>query len=125
MSQYSDSHSNAGLRNTPKLVIYFCQVAAIFAVIVACVVNLSIGNDKAELWSSLLSGALGYLLPSPKLRKNDSLLHNSSVQQLQEILSRQHSHSLQNKTVDENDAGGGMGSGSNGDYVSQNLAHCG
>jgi hypothetical protein len=62
------------------IIAYICQVAAIFAVISACLINLSIGDDKAALWSSLLSGALGYLLPAPKIRKDESFLPSSTQQ---------------------------------------------
>src|SRR5215470_4047062 len=62
-------------------IVTVCQVIAIFIVLITCVINLSIGTDKAELWSSLLSGGLGYLLPSPKYKKNGTLLLNSTQQQ--------------------------------------------
>jgi hypothetical protein len=83
----------------PKCIAYIAQVLAIFTVIVACIVNLSIGTDKSELWSSLLSGALGYLLPAPKL-KNNEFLPNSAVKQLREILSGQHSDTIHYETTD-------------------------
>jgi len=62
------------------IIAYLCQVVAIFAVIIACLINLSIGDDKASLWSSLLSGALGYLLPNPKIRKDESFSSSSAQQ---------------------------------------------
>jgi hypothetical protein len=59
-------------------IIYFCQVVAIYIIIIACIVNLSLGSDKDSLWASMLSGCIGYLLPSPKIQKNknDALLHD-------------------------------------------------
>lgn len=76
-------------------IAFLCQVAAIFTVIIACVINLSIGLDKAELWSSLLSGALGYLLPSPKLRrKNEQLLRDPPLQLVTSLLPKQHHDEL-------------------------------
>ena len=83
----------------PKCTAYGSQVLAIFTVIVACIVNFSIGADKSELWSSLLSGALGYLLPAPKL-KNNELLPNASVKQFREVLSEQHDDPLHYETTD-------------------------
>lgn len=57
--------------------IYMCQVVALYMVIIVCLVNLTIGTDNNPLWSSLLSGGIGYLLPSPKIRKrNDAFLSN-------------------------------------------------
>ena len=67
-------------------VVYFCQVVIIIIVVIACIVNLSIGtNNKDSLWASLLSASVGYLLPSPRIRKdkkkkNDSFLPNSTEQ---------------------------------------------
>jgi hypothetical protein len=56
----------------PKVeVIYFIQVILIYIVVVTCLINLSLGWGNQALWSSLLSGGLGYILPSPKLRKNN------------------------------------------------------
>ena len=67
------SESNNRSIQVAKEFIGICQICAIFTVIIACVVNLSLHDDKAILWSSMLSGALGYLLPSPKLKRNQSL----------------------------------------------------
>jgi len=57
-------------------IIYFCQVIAIYTIIIACIINLSLGSDKDSLWASMLSGCLGYLLPAPKIqkKKDDALL---------------------------------------------------
>ena len=58
-------------------VAYFCQVIAIFIVIIACVLNLSLNNgNKPELWASLLSGCLGYLLPAPKIKRRNEQTPN-------------------------------------------------
>src|SRR5215510_5500721 len=81
--------------------LFYSQVVAILIVIIACVVNLSLGSANTELWASLLSGSLGYLLPTPKLRnkyRNDSLLLNSTEQQLHEILPRQQDKSFRNSS---------------------------
>ena len=105
--------------------ISICQVTAIFVVIIACVVNLSIGSDKSVLWSSLLSGSLGYLLPAPKIKKkHDSLLHDSTQQQFSGIFSGQHSDSLQNETAVFSISEGGLGSRASRNNVSasQNVA---
>ena len=72
---------NTACGKLPKSeIIYFCQVIAIYIIIVACIVNLSIGGDKDSLWASMLSGSLGYMLPAPKIQKNknDALLHDST-----------------------------------------------
>lgn len=72
----------------------------VYVVVIACLINLSLGLENQSLWASLLSGSLGYMLPAPgtyikrgnKARPtidinkipetpdNDSLLHASSQQ---------------------------------------------
>jgi hypothetical protein len=100
METSSVSRYSAVAQRRIHIISYTCQVAAIFVVILACVVNLSLGDDKAALWSSLLSGSLGYLLPAPKLRKYDAFLPNTTIQQLDEVLSEQHDDTVHNK-IDE------------------------
>jgi hypothetical protein len=50
-------------------VIYLSQVILIYIVVIACIINLSLWDSNQSLWVSLLSGCIGYILPSPKLRK--------------------------------------------------------
>jgi hypothetical protein len=95
-------------------------VLAIFLVIIVCLINLSIGNDKSTLWSSMLSGAVGYILPAPK---DDSLLSNSSIEQLQEVLSRQYNDKIHNTSANGSGAIGRLGSGSSGNDVYANVVH--
>jgi hypothetical protein len=95
MDDSSISRSASLVKRRLRDVAYLCQVVAIFTVIVACIVNLTLGDDKAALWSSFLSGALGYLLPAPKIRKDESsFLPNITEQQLCPVLSRQHSNAV-------------------------------
>lgn len=57
-------------QNFPRAqIVYLSQIVIIYIVIIAAIVNLSISADRPELWSSLLSGSLGYLLPSPAIKK--------------------------------------------------------
>ena len=49
---------------------FFAQVFILYVVIVTCLVNLSLGKgDLTSLWISLLSSCIGYLLPSPYIKK--------------------------------------------------------
>ena len=51
-------------------VVYFCQVVLIYIIVFACLFNLSIGDkEQHSIWWSLLSGSVGYLLPSPGIAK--------------------------------------------------------
>ena len=83
-----------------KEVIYFCQVILIYIVVIACLLNLILGSGLEALWSSLLSGSVGYLLPGPSIckREDESLVHNSSQQQLTRLLSKQHDDSIHDPT---------------------------
>ena len=49
-------------------IVFFSQVIIIYVVICLCLANLSLERGDSNLWSSLLSGCLGYLLPSPTIK---------------------------------------------------------
>lgn len=51
-------------------IVFFCQIGIIYIVIISCIVNLTRQNGDSNLWSALLSGCLGYILPSPTIKKN-------------------------------------------------------
>ena len=53
---------------------FFAQVVLIYIVCITCIINLSIGNGNSNLWISLLSDSLGYILPSPKLSNHVAVL---------------------------------------------------
>jgi len=53
-------------------IIYITQIVLIYIVVICCIVNLTIGKEEqAAVWASLLSGALGYMLPAPSPGKRD------------------------------------------------------
>ena len=55
---------------------FACQIFILYACILTCLVNLSVGNGSHDLWITLLSLSLGTILPSPKV-KTKSLLPSS------------------------------------------------
>lgn len=64
----------------PKLeVVYISQIIGIYLVIITCLLNLSIQNSKTELWSSLLSASIGYLLPNPSLKRDKLFLQKVAI----------------------------------------------
>ena len=55
--------------NTADIIAFLFQVVAVYIVIVISLLNLTRGSDNKELWVSLLSSSVGYLLPTPILTK--------------------------------------------------------
>ena len=50
-------------------IIYYFHVVVTYIIVIACLLNLSLSNDKDCTWTSFLSACIVYLLPPPKLRK--------------------------------------------------------
>ena len=48
-------------------VVFFSQVILIYIVVITAVVNISLGS-KDLLWSHLLVGSVGFLLPNPSIK---------------------------------------------------------
>jgi len=64
----------------PKLeLVYLSQIIALYIIIIVCLINLSIQNDKSELWCTLLSASIGYLLPNPSLKRDKLILQKTSI----------------------------------------------
>ena len=61
-------------------VVFFAQTVIIYVVIIASIVNLSLGIGESNLWVALLSSCLGYLLPNPTLDKNEPVLRDLTQQ---------------------------------------------
>ena len=53
----------------PKEENYFCQVPMVYIVLIISIVNLCISDINTCLWSSFVSGSVGYLLSSPSISK--------------------------------------------------------
>lgn len=70
----SDDNQTWGVlgRAVPRSEVVFCaQVVLIYIVVIASIVNLSIAKEEdTRVWLILLSSSLGYLLPSPNLKKH-------------------------------------------------------
>lgn len=97
-------------------IVCICQLIIIFSVIIACIVNLSISDDKAVFWCSLLSGCVGYILPSPKLKgRNDPLLPDATIKQQHGRLPGEHADALCYETTSADFVDGSMGSCARGD----------
>ena len=44
-------------------IVYFCQMLIVYVIIVTSIVNLSLQNQKNELWITLFSSAIGTPYP--------------------------------------------------------------
>ena len=49
-------------------ITFAIQVIAVYAIIIASVINLSMQHPDKELWLVLLSSCIGYVLPNPGLK---------------------------------------------------------
>ena len=53
-----------------KEVAFFSQIIMLYTIIIACIINLSVGHaQQSELWACMLSMAAGAILPNPKLKQ--------------------------------------------------------
>jgi hypothetical protein len=68
-SPTSNSLSARWNKITHRQIIYYCQIVAIYIIIITCLLNLSLTDNKDCTWTTLLSACIGYLLPPPKLKK--------------------------------------------------------
>ena len=50
-------------------IIFFTQIITALLVVVAAIINLSLETKDKEMWISLLCTCIGYVLPSPTLKK--------------------------------------------------------
>jgi len=59
-------------------VIYCCQLLSALLVIIVGLLNITLTENNTCLWSTLVSGAICYLLPNPQLIHRDgSILHDT------------------------------------------------
>ena len=55
----------------------------VYIVVITSIVKLCISDKNTCLWSSLVSGSVGYLLPSPSISKkkeNDVVSYDSTIE---------------------------------------------
>jgi hypothetical protein len=78
MSTHSTELSESSVRQEWNLfghvlpkseIVFFCQIIVIYFVIITCIINLSRGQGDSNLWTALLSSNIGYLLPSPTIKR--------------------------------------------------------
>jgi hypothetical protein len=72
-----------GTKVPQKEVVYFCQMAVLFLIILFSLINLTVGpfgknGLQDQTWLMLLCSAIGICLPSPKLQKYKQFYSSSS-----------------------------------------------
>lgn len=71
-SERSDSQSSRwaffGGSYPKSEIVFFSQTIILYTVIIVSIYNLSVGQ-ASDLWVSLLSSCLGYILPAPTLKR--------------------------------------------------------
>lgn len=50
-------------------IVFFTQVIVVYIIILTCIVNLTLNIDPRDLWITLLSSCLGYILPAPTIQR--------------------------------------------------------
>jgi hypothetical protein len=50
-------------------IVFFSQVILIYVIAITSIVNLTLNTENSNLWTSLLSASLGYMLPAPNLSR--------------------------------------------------------
>ena len=66
-------------KNVPRSeMVFICQIVPIYAIICASIYNLTVASEHTNLWVSLLSSCLGYLMPNPVIKQKKDVLSNPS-----------------------------------------------
>ena len=65
-------------KNIPKSeIVFFSQIIAIHFVVGFSIYYITDGNQNINLWISLLSSCLGYLLPLPIIKRRKNALYQT------------------------------------------------
>ena len=67
VSRRSDSWDMFGKKLPKSEIVFLAQILVIYTVVIACIVNISLGSDS-DLWIVLMSTCLGAILPHPDLK---------------------------------------------------------
>lgn len=55
-------------------VVYFSQIVILYIVIVIGLINITTQNGDSNIWTPIISGSIGYLLPNPSIKKETIIL---------------------------------------------------
>jgi hypothetical protein len=85
-------------------VVFICQVVTALIVIVCGLLNIALTKENTSLWATLVSGAVGYLLPSPRLntrptsKEDESFLHDTAFELIDGVPPGEHSVTVHDST---------------------------
>ena len=79
--QLSERWKFCGSKFPKEELIYFCNVFIVYILVISSIVSLCIHDRNTCLWSSLMSGSVGYRLPNPSIKRkeNDVVPHDPSI----------------------------------------------
>ena len=80
-------------------IIYCCQLFIAFVIIVVGLANITLTDNNTCTWNTLISGATGYLLPSPALHRLEPVLSDPPIQLLDAESPEQHGGQVRNDTT--------------------------
>ena len=63
---------NITIKKRKNLIVFITQTFLLYIVSVTAIINLSLGTSCKPLWISFLSSSLGYLLPAPQIKNNET-----------------------------------------------------
>ena len=64
----------------PDVILFSFQILCVSSVIITSLINLTFQWGDPKLWTVLLTGSLGYIMPNPKLKTSiDSLVFEEST----------------------------------------------
>lgn len=59
-----------GYRVLKSGIVHLCQMTIVLVVVLSAVVYFTLKRDSNEIWISLLSRRIEYVLPNPSIRKS-------------------------------------------------------
>lgn len=61
--------NNSITKIRPDTVVFITQILLLFVVVITSLVNLTMEWGNTNLWTMILTGCLGYMLPNPRLKR--------------------------------------------------------
>ena len=69
----------------PDVLLFCFQVVLIFVVVCVSLLNLTLQWGNLNMWTVILTGSLGYIMPNPKLRTDIGKPENESPARTENI----------------------------------------